>query len=286
MIRRQDANSLRSNRPQKKRFLTSDFVPYTDEKEQYAHALQSTAVSRIQSQLNNLTLDLKEKVVATHTERKNRNRLRSFNDYYMDVSTSGMEATSGDERLALIERTFMSYSIKPWSEQRRFLDNFVNAILPQIYGDEWDGAMSRVLRARRLNSVWPEVMINAPRQIGKTTCVALWVATVLLCVPGIEIAIFSTGSRASENVLNMVTSFIQEIDGASRRIVKRSSVALFVAQRALPEGVSMMSEVAQQLQRDPTTSRLMSFPDNPKGMYIFFFCFFFAFMYGFGTMYR
>jgi hypothetical protein len=49
-----------------------------------------------------------------------------------------------------------------------------------------------------------EVVVTAPRRFGKSTAVTQFVASLLKCFPGIEIATFSTGSRASGLLMQAV----------------------------------------------------------------------------------
>lgn len=171
----------------------------------------------------------------------------------------------GDHRLAKILSLFDSFYITPHAAQRRFLNAFIDATLPLIYAEDWDACMLRVMVSRAITRVCSEALVIAPRQIGKSTAIAMLVSALLLCVPGIKIGVFSTGTRASSNITNMVLAMINSIPRANRRIIKNSKEFLYISLRELPSGLGPNSSLARTWECLPTTSQLMSFPDNPKG---------------------
>lgn len=177
----------------------------------------------------------------------------------------GLRRNSGDERVEHIQRDLDSFGVTRTPTQRLFHYWFLQAIFEVIYGPEWDSSATRVLRRFGLQRVRNEVMVLTPRRFGKTWSVALFVVSVLLNVPGIKIAIFSTGRRASGSLMKIALGFLDKIPSAYRRICKFSNEELFIAEKPLPMHKSMNSNEARRAQSDPKTSTLHSFPSNVIG---------------------
>lgn len=81
----------------------------------------------------------------------------------------------------------------------------------------------------------------------------MFVAVLLLCLPAVRVLVFSTGKRASSSLMDLVIFFMNKIDGAKARIVKRNQEQLFICTTArVGEGKS-----AQDAE---DTARLYSYP--------------------------
>jgi len=118
-----------------------------------------------------------------------------------------------------------------------------------------------------IKEISSEVLIVTPRRFGKTTAVAMYVTACLLFIPGVKIAIFSTGQRASTSLTDLVRTFLRAIQGASERIVEQTKEHLFVAAVPLPRGQGLHSQAAKDLSVDPKTSKLYSLPGESKGKF-------------------
>lgn len=105
-----------------------------------------------------------------------------------------------------------------------------------------------------------------PRRFGKTWAVAMFVIATLIAVPGIKIAIFSTGTRASTSVLKQACAFLENLGNEyNRRVVKNNNEHLFIADTPLPPGVTARSDFAMRMQYSETTSKLYSYPGTVVG---------------------
>lgn len=93
----------------------------------------------------------------------------------------------------------------------------------------------------------------------------MFVVAITLASPGIRIAIFSTGGRASHTLLTTMMGMLKAIPDGKERIVKQSKEELFLAARPLDKGLGPHSQQARDLQTDPTTSRILSFPSSVNG---------------------
>lgn len=106
--------------------------------------------------------------------------------------------TNGDELLEKLNDLFINGFGTKWSNvQMKIWRAIVDAILPLIYGTEWDEVKERVLKQRNLSKVALEVLVNMARRNGKTWLVSGACAAIFLTLKGIIIAIFSVGKRQS-----------------------------------------------------------------------------------------
>lgn len=155
-------------------------------------------------------------------------------------------------------------------QQRLFHYWFTQALLPHFYGHhEWPLHAQRVLMSfthdsvpQGLMKVRPEVLVVTPRRYGKTWSIAMFVASVLLNVPGIKVAVFSTGHRASNWLMMKVAKFINDIEGGGERICRQNQEQLFVSPVALSKGKSVNSSEAKARQQMEGTSEFYSFPGS------------------------
>lgn len=224
-------------------------------------------MSAILNELKHISRELRGSEAGLAAVKKRQNRISPLWQHYDENIIAEEKQGEGDTRLSQLLNYIAEFPLKPWGAQWRFIREFVNACLPLVYKDEWDSCRARVMQERRIETMMKEVMVNASRQVGKTTTVGKVVAALLLAVPGIKIGIFSTGDRASNNVLKAVVKNIKSIKGADRRIVKETSEFLYISEHPLPEGLSSSSAIAKQLHDDPGTAQLMSFPNNPTGTF-------------------
>jgi hypothetical protein len=107
-----------------------------------------------------------------------------------------------------------------------------------------------------------EVLCITPRRFGKTWGVAMYVAAMMLCVPGIKIGVFSTAQRVSTWFMRKVLKFILDIEGSDRHIVKQTNEELFLSENPIPDGVSANSLEARRLIYSGRTSQFYSFPSS------------------------
>lgn len=229
-----------------------------------AHASAAPPALSVWRRISATVASIEESVAAASARETS---LVTLEDFYnsQSIDSASTLVNDGDKRLARVLELLDSFHLTPTSGQRKFLNAFVDAVLPLVYGTCWDGSMMRVLRERRLKRVISEVLVIASRQIGKTNSIAMFCAAMLLAVPGIRIGVYSTGTRASSHVSETVLRMLQDIPGADRRIIKNSKECVYVAEHQLPPGVGVGSPYAKLLESDAGTSQLMSYPDNATG---------------------
>ena len=127
--------------------------------------------------------------------------------------------------IARIEETYLRLS----KQQRHIIEEFARASLVKIVGLEnyEKNPMFYMKMAKKTNRQSLSIVIT-PRRFGKTTATAMYVAALLMTVPSIVVAIFSTGRRASTLLLQKIS---QIVVGANqdRRILQSNQETLKIS---------------------------------------------------------
>lgn len=100
------------------------------------------------------------------------------------------------------------------NEQRLFHKAFIGAFLKKIYGKDLYKDLPELLREYDLDELRTEVLVTTPRRFGKTFGTALFIAAVLCTLGGLEIAIYSTGRRASRKMLLLISKLVISLMGS------------------------------------------------------------------------
>jgi hypothetical protein len=99
------------------------------------------------------------------------------------------------------------------NQQRLFHKAFIGAFLKKIYGKDLYKDLPELLREYDLDELRTEVLVTTPRRFGKTFGTALFCAAVLCTLGGMEIAIYSTGRRASRKMLLLISKLVISLMG-------------------------------------------------------------------------
>jgi hypothetical protein len=117
----------------------------------------------------------------------------------------------GDTILARVRDTFMNGLGIQWGEdQIRVFNAFVFASLPLIYGDSWPREKGRVLEEWGATRECPYTLVSMARRNGKTFVTSGTVVSLLICVPAIKIAIFSTCKRTSMMMMSAAVEMLEK----------------------------------------------------------------------------
>lgn len=84
----------------------------------------------------------------------------------------------------------------------------IDSLLPVIYGEEWEINQGRILQKLGLEKLEQEVLIVMARREGKSYSVGMGVAALMLLVPNINIAVFATGKRMAQALLDITKNFL------------------------------------------------------------------------------
>lgn len=126
----------------------------------------------------------------------------------------------GDNLVARVRDVFhngLSFNGTPivWGDdQIRVFEAFLASCLPLIYGNSWADEKARVMADWGLERERMYSLVNMARRNGKTFVTSGTAAALLLCIPNIKIAIFSTCKRTSQM---MMSAIMDMLDGAFER---------------------------------------------------------------------
>jgi hypothetical protein len=168
--------------------------------------------------------------------------------------------TQGEEMYENIISDLNSLGLKRTEYQKQFHTAAMHACLFHIFGEDFEKLRDPLMKKYNLESLPNEVLAIMPRRYGKSTMVAMFAAVMLMRIPGIQIAIFSTGRRASSALMAKIVKFVRALPGGNARIVSKNNEDLYVATTAVVNK-SSKSEAKDA----ESTSHLMSFPANAAG---------------------
>jgi hypothetical protein len=212
--------------------------------------------------------DAIDRLVSLHLEESQLERRSRIVRTRYDLSTDPLRdalQSDGDARLAAVKRLLeVGFGVDRTDEQRSFHHSFIVACLPHFYGAQWSARAHTVMRKMGISLIEPWVLVMCPRRWGKTYSVSMFVAAMMLCVPGQVICVFSPGGRQSRMIADLVIRWINTVYNGTRRIVGRTSESTFVSQKPLPPGASFRSLEAQNLRVAASTCALHALPSNEK----------------------
>lgn len=107
------------------------------------------------------------------------------------------------------------------TQQKDFHKFMIASFLRIIYGKDFDKEKHRVMAKYQFETRKQQVLICAPRRMGKTFATAFICIVMCIVVPEIEVSIFSPGKRQSVALMGVIVSFMDNL-GESSRIVQRN----------------------------------------------------------------
>jgi hypothetical protein len=116
----------------------------------------------------------------------------------------------GDALVAKVKDTFHNgLGIKWGDDQIRVFNAFLFSCLPLIYGPAWPEEKARLLKEWGQPRESMYSLVNMARRNGKTFVTSGTAASLLLCVPNIKIAIFSTCKRTSQMMMSATLDMLE-----------------------------------------------------------------------------
>jgi hypothetical protein len=106
--------------------------------------------------------------------------------------------------------------------QKDFHHAMVNAALVSIYGDGFATREREVLDRHGWRALEQELLVTTARGVGKTWCVAMFVAAMLICVPNVTIAVFAQ-VRARAPARTLARAFTHPPRRANATVMPSSS---------------------------------------------------------------
>lgn len=167
----------------------------------------------------------------------------------------------GDELLDKIRECFFhGLGIKWGEDQVRVFNAFVFSCLPLIYGEEWPENKARVLEEWNKTRECPYTVVSMARRNGKTFVTSGTVVAMLLTIPGITVAIFSTCKRTSQMMMSAAVDMLEKAFDLGTHVNKQDF------QQVLKNTESVVFEGP-----DGTKRSLGCFPGSVKVSRSFFF---------------
>lgn len=135
------------------------------------------------------------------------------------VRKRGAVVTSGIAQINELMRLLDCFGMQRSRVQKQLHNGMAGSILQRVFCTDSDANMRLSMLNHTLKSSKQQFMAITPRRFGKTTAVAMFVAAFALACPGTITAIFSTGRRASNLLLQQIKSMISAIPGAETKII-------------------------------------------------------------------
>jgi len=110
--------------------------------------------------------------------------------------------------------------------QLDFIEQMIKASLRQILGTDYDANIESVMEENGWDEALSEVLICAERKKGKSTCVAIYGATMAIYVPKSQTAIFSVALRNSKIVQDMIVQMVRSHPLGRNMIVQQSALEM------------------------------------------------------------
>lgn len=137
--------------------------------------------------------------------------------------------------------------------QVRFHEAMIRGSLPHIFRRSWPTKSKEILANLDIKDGNPKqlIAISSPRQVGKSTSVAMFCAAVLVACPAVKVLVFAQNKRGSGNLLKMTKAFYAQRDPERLRIATENQENFVVADTKDPT--------------DPLVTELISLPGTSEG---------------------
>ena len=140
---------------------------------------------------------------------------------YYSNSRYKQNISVGEARLRRVEQVLDTmYPEGKFVFQIKLHRQVIRAVLRQILGKEdYERLVERVCKERNWDGPKKNLFTIASRRSGKTTGMAGLVATLLICVPNIQIVVYSVALRTATEFVRLVERYICMHPGGNRMIM-------------------------------------------------------------------
>lgn len=146
-------------------------------------------------------------------------RLDTFN--YINRVTRTLEIPPEELFRNVIETIYNGLKDTPNFFQANLVQHLLAAVAPLVAKGKWDAVCTHIMRAYNFKQCRPWVLASAPRRIGKSFIIAMFLIAVCRWCPGVNVAVFSTCLRISSEMQKTVVNLIHA-SGLAHWIVPRS----------------------------------------------------------------
>lgn len=134
------------------------------------------------------------------------------NKYY-EPSIYRMEEVSGEEMLLKVQQTVNSFfPTGRFHFQVKLHEQILRATLKQTLGEDYERSVDRVCHEHGWAGPKRNLFAIASRRSGKTTATASMVAALLICIPNIQIVVYSVALRTAQEFVRLTERYIQMSD--------------------------------------------------------------------------
>jgi hypothetical protein len=166
----------------------------------------------VQLPLQNLETGLLD-LIKYSTWRSDVERAHEFTPLVTQLYTDSIyrkQEAKGDELLKEIESCIdMFFPKGRFGFQEDLHNQMLRATLMQTLGDDYRMLVQQVCRERGWKGPNKNLFTIASRRSGKTTGIASMVGALLICVPNIQIVVYSVAKRSAEEFVRLVEKYIQ-----------------------------------------------------------------------------
>lgn len=114
-----------------------------------------------------------------------------------------------------------SYSQTLWH------DAMTRSMIHLIYGSNvYNNNKYQILAKHGMKKHHYLIIIVASRQVGKSTCVAMFAAVVICYVPNIDMAIFANNKHRSQELMEQIYNFVRCIPGMISKVTSKNAVEM------------------------------------------------------------
>lgn len=193
---------------------------------------------------------------------------RTFFQLHEHKPHENANQSQGYQRYALLQQHLTNVpGFKRHEMQIMFHDVWVRSIFPHIFGSEWVMRSHEILKEFNLqpSEVNKETMAITPRQMGKTQAVCMLIQAAMIALPGFRTLVIAAQGGQTTIISDRVFAMLRS-KGLERRIVRYDDAMMCVANRDLPIGCSMRSDMAHQMVKEATTSTLRLIAGGQTGI--------------------
>jgi hypothetical protein len=121
-------------------------------------------------------------------------------------------------------------------DQHMMVAHIITSCLPLIYGARLEANRVRILRMLGTRDISESLLVVASRRVGKTTCIAVVAAALMICKPTLQCAIFAMVLKAAHRVMDAIKDFL-DMHPRGRALIRTKNNTLSMV--AYEEGYPM-----------------------------------------------
>ena len=110
-------------------------------------------------------------------------------------------------------------------DQHMMVSHIITSCLPLIYGDKLESNRKRILKMLGTHDINESLLIVASRRVGKTTCIAVVAAALLISKPSFQCSVFAMVLKAAHRVMDAIKDFLN-MHPRGRKLIRERNNAL------------------------------------------------------------